>query len=211
MLIYKIEDQLRTAEKLISGALQNPAIIEKLALYQYDKEQVFKAKALLEKVQDYQQQKQKEFANINIETLRNDRKAAYRIYIRHLSIARDVLPNRVGPEYEPKPVVNGKASEAPWLDKAALFYNNIMYSASELMNHGIEKSELEQARAMVEAIRSVGHRMIKNQEELRKLTEDRDRAYNELLHWMFKFKAIAQLVLEDEPDKLAELGFEMES
>ena len=211
MLIYKIEDQLIAAEKLIYGALQNPEILEKLAHYRYDSAQVNKAKELLEKVRECQQRERKDFANMSIETLRNDRKEAHRIYIRHLAIARDALPKRVGPEYEPKPVENRKASEARWIEKAILFYNNIMYSASELMNYGIEKSELEQAKAMIEAVQTGSQRILKEQDELRKLTETRDQAYNELLHWMFKFKAIAQLVLEDDPEKLTTLGFQLES
>ena len=211
MLIYKIEDQLKTAEKLINGALQNPEILTKLAHYRYSENEVFKAKGLLEKVQECHQKKENEFVNLSVETLRKDRKEAHRIYIRHLAIARDALPKRVGTEYDVSLEAKNNGAEAKWIEKAMLFYNNIMYSASELMNYGIEKSELEQAKAMVEAIRSVSQQVIKEQEALRQLTEERDKAYNELLHWMFKFKAIAQLVLEDQPDKLAELGFALES
>jgi len=211
MLIYKIEDQLLTAEKLILGALKDEEVMQKLTQYRYDCEQLHQAKDLLARVREYQRKEAQDFAHFSIERLKNDRKLAHRTYVKHLSIARDALPNRVGAEYEPKPAADRKSGEAPWIEKAALFYNNIMYSASELMVYGIEKSELEQAKAMIEAVKTASHRMVEEQEALKKLTSERDKAYNELLHWMFKFKAIVQLVLEDEPQKLASLGFALES
>jgi hypothetical protein len=211
MLIYKIEDQLNTARKLINGALHDPEILEKLSHYRYDKDQILKAKALYEKVIAYQEQKKAEYEEVNLVTIRDDRKEAHRIYIRHLAIAREAFPKRIGAEFKPKPLANKNPSESTWLDQALIFYNNIMYSASELMIYGIEKSELEQAKAMMEAVKATSLRHIKGQDEFKAITEKRDQAYSELLRWMFKFKAIVQLVLEDEPEKLARLGFELES
>ena len=211
MLIYKIEDQLHTAKTFINGAIENPEILDELAKYNYDKQQLFRAKDLLDKVLEYQKLENQEFSNVSLLSLKEDRKLAHRTFVRHLAIAREALPKRVGNEYDPIPAFQKKGNEASWLEQAVLFYNNIMYSASELMNFGIEKSELEQAKAMVEAVRDASIKSIKSQDELRKLTKKRDKAFNELMQWMFKFKAIAQLVLEDDPDKLANLGFELES
>lgn len=208
MLMYRIEDQLAQAKRLINGALRHPELLEKLDQYSYSQEEIVKAKILLEKVLSYQKRKEEEFEIKSTTGFKDDLKDAHRTYIRHLTVAKAVIPQRVQ-----KSIASEEAGTKNfhWLNQATIFYDNIMYSASELMQHGIEKSELEQAKAMIGAVKASEEKYRKSEKELRILVEKRDKAYNELLKWMFKFKAISQLVFETEPDKLKHLGVSLES
>lgn len=208
MLKYRIEDQLEQAKRLINGALRHPEVLEKLDYYSYNQEEILKAKVLLEKILSYQKQKEEEFDIKSTMGFKEDIKEAHRTYIRHLTIAKEALPKRVHTE-----AVNeaGEEKALNWVSQALIFYENIMYSASEMMRFGVGKSELEQAKAMVESVKASSEKHKRSQTELQQLVQKRDKAYNELLKWMFKFKAITQLVYEDEPDKLKVLGFSLES
>jgi hypothetical protein len=208
MLIYRIEDQLDQAKRLINGTLRHPEILDKLEDYRYSKEEVFKAKILLEKVLSYQKKKEEEFGFKSTLGFKEDMKEAHRIYLKHLNIAKEAFPNRIKAENSSE---DQESSQYVWLNQAFIFYENIMYSASELMDFGIEKSELEQAKAMILAAKASSERQKKSQHELQVLTEKRDQAYNSLLKWMFKYKAITQLVFEDDPEKMRYLGFSLES
>jgi hypothetical protein len=206
--MYRIEDQIAQAKRLINGALKHPELLDKMDNYSYNQEEVLKAKVLLEQVMAYQKQKEEEFDIKSTMGFKDDLKEAHRTYIRHLTVAKAVIPQRLQQaDTTEKP--DGK--NVHWLSQAIIFYDNLMYSASELMQHGIEKSELEQAKAMMEAVKAAEEKYKKSEKELRILVEKRDKAYNELLKWMFKFKAISQLVFETEPDKLKHLGVSLES
>lgn len=208
MLKYRIEDQLEQAKRLINGALRHPEVLEKLDYYSYNKDEIMKAKALLDKILSYQKQKEEEYDIRSTMGFNEDLKDAHCTYIRHLTIAKKALPKRVRSEEVSE---TPEKKELNWVSQALIFYDNIMYSASEMMRFGVEKSELEQAKAMVESVKSVSEKYKRSQKELHLLVQKRDQAYNELLKWMFKFKAITQLVYEDAPDKLKVLGFSLES
>lgn len=208
MLIYRIEDQLDQAKRLINGTLRHPEILDKLEDYRYSKEEVFKAKILLEKVLTYQKKREDEFGLKSTLGFKEDMKEAHHVYLKHLNIAKEAFPNRVKVADTSD---DQESSQYAWLNQAVIFYDNIMYSASDLISYGIEKSELEQAKAMILAVKASSERQKKSQQELRLLTEKRDQAYNSLLKWMFKYKAITQLVFEGDPDKMQRLGLSLES
>lgn len=213
MLVYKIEDQLQSAKTIIENALNKPDVLKKLELSKFDHKQFTHGKTLLEKVLKLQKQQEKELERQKsfAQVLDIDRKLAYKEYLRHKKIARAAL--KKNPELAKALRMDGanKSATTGWLEQALVFYKNVAYITKYMAEQGVEEAELIQLRVMVEALNDARHAHLK----LRKVTQEaiirRDKAFNELQQWMYKFHTVAQIVLQDDLHTLEALGLELES
>lgn len=210
MLVYNVEDHIRQIMGVIDQCLADKQILAVLAEFNFDRDRILVGRSLCEAVQEFQNE-ERESSRIrkSLEELTEARKETYARYLKHVSVAREKLPKRHGKED-----VYPESDETVfpvWIENAIVFYSNIGYSAQEMQKAGIEKAELDQARAMVESIRDA-YRQQKNAQDVQKeKTKDRDKLLNELLYWHLKFKTVTQAALQDQPDKLTLLGYEIES
>lgn len=213
MLVYKIEDQLQSAKTIIENALNKPDILKKLETSKFDHKQFAYGKTLLDKVLKLQKQQEREFEKQKnfSQVLDIDRKLAYKEYLRHKKIARAALKNN--PELAKALRINSSKTSvvSGWLDQAMIFYKNVAYITKYMAEQGVEEAELMQLRVMIEALHDARHAHLK----MRKITQEaiirRDKAFNELQQWMYKFHSVAQIVLQDDLHTLEALGLELES
>lgn len=213
MLVYRIEDQLQSAKRIIENALSKPDLLKKLESSKFDHKQFSQGKALLDKVIKLQNQREEEFKKHSsfTKSLDIDQKLAYREYLKHKKIVRAAL--KKNPELTKALRLNGdKTMAVPgWLDQAMIFYKNIGYVAKYMAEQGVDEAELIQVRTMIEALRDAKHAQQKMRKIAQEATLQRDKALNELEQWMYQFQTIAQIVLQDDLHTLEALGLEVES
>lgn len=213
MLVYRIEDQLRSARTIIENALNKPEVLQKLEPSHFDHKQFVYGKTLLDKVVKLHNQQEKIFekqSSFN-KLLEIDRKFAYKEYLRHKKIARAAL--KKNPELAKALRLDGsKTLNVPgWLDQAMVFYKNVSYITKHMAEQGVDEAELMQLRVMIEALRDARHTQAKMRKIALEALSQRDKALNELQQWMYKFQTIAQIVLQDDLHTLEALGLELES
>lgn len=151
----KLDVKLHEARVKISNALNNPEIGQKMALYRYDQERLLQGKTLYEKVERLQAQQQKEYGDQYQATdaLESARAMAHEVYIKHVKIARIALAGHRGLTKTLQLKGPRKKDLPGWLKQTQVFYTNIGQAIQHMEHYGITTAELEQAQAMIEAVR----------------------------------------------------------
>ncbi len=213
MLVYKVENQLQSAETIINNVLNNPSLLKKLEGSKFDFKQFVYGKELLDKVlmlqakQELASEEHKEFS----QTLDIDRKQTYQVYVKHKKIA--LLALRDKPDLSQSLKLNGDKTYTVdgWLEQAYVFYKNVKYISKDMEAERVDKAELIQVKVMIEALLDAKNTKLRLRKSAQEATILRDKALNQLQQWLYKFQTIAQISLQNDLPTLAALGMELES
>jgi len=204
----KIEEQLEEARMAVEGVLANPAILRKLEKFGYNRKSMNEAKKLIGEVELLTASQGEGFGLQKNATrqLREAKKEAHTLYMRHLSIARIALSEQ--PELWDILQMNGRRKEsiAGWLKQVKAFYNNVDRVEAVFALYNITADEIAQAKAMVAAIASFRVQQSSGKSSKQQATEQRKAAIKALHEWMRDFLYIARYALKDEKQQMEALG-----
>ena len=208
MIRKSIDNQLDIAEVAIEGVLGHPDIQKLLANYGYDRKRVMEGKALLNTARMLQSGKnQKQGAQREASsTLQRDRQLAWKAYMRHVTLARLSFPEDSGAWKKLQLSGGRKRSFAGWLEQARNFYHELSNDTVILEQTGIAREEVEQAQAMVDAVRAARQQHKYCRGEAQQATQNRNKALQELRVWTKRFLKIAAIALEGQEQMLEALG-----
>lgn len=203
-----IYDELESARLAIYGALADPTIIKILTPLGYDRKELLAGKVRYEKVLMHQDQK-KGRLNSQKETthgLREAYKEGYALYVRHVKLARLALePNR-----KPWNDLNlsgmRKQSITGWLVQAKEFYSNMEPVKDQLLKQGITEAEIEQAKAMIEAVEASRVAQNHDRSHAQQAREQRDAVRADLRQWMRRYKKALRFAFDENRQQLEALG-----
>lgn len=136
------------------------------------------------------------------------RKAAHRVYMRHVKLARIVLPD---PALGRELGLDARRERAllPWLDQAHAFYTRALAhpeAAARLAAAGADAEALQAGLDGIEAVRTARAERQTLAARSVSMTAARDEALGALGAWMADFFAIARLAFEDDPQRMESLG-----
>lgn len=203
-----IKEQIRRAEVTINAVLEHPTLQKKLDTFGYKKAKIMEGKALYEKVILLNASQQKEYGESYgaTDALHVAQEEAKQIYMHHLSTARFALSNDRSQWKALQ--LGGKRKRAlfDWLEQARTFYANIGSVINIMTRYNVTKAELEQGKAMIEAVFAAHQHQRKEYNEALQSTQKRDAALEALNAWMSKFIRVAGIAFDEEPKALQTLG-----
>lgn len=196
---------------MINNSLNDESILTSVSLYGYTAEKITVGKQLLsnaDAVKSVQVKEQGEMqqAQSNYD---NEKAAANKEYMKHLSVARIVFKTNV--QAIKTLELGGKRAVriAEWIQQGRNFYKAILANAewlammaefgqtSEILNAALEK--LETVSTLLETLK-------KETGEAQNATVVRDEKFAELIEWLSDYEEIASIALEDQPQLLEKLG-----
>jgi hypothetical protein len=204
----KIDDQLREVHMAIEGALQNPAILHKLAKFGYNQKVLLEGAALVKEVKRLRKWQAEGFGIQKTATqqFRAARQEVHTLYMRHLNIVRIDL----NPQSEHGDVLQlkgpRKQSLSGWLAQVSAFYDNIALVQEILDAHNITAEEIAQIQAMIAAIDAHKVRQSHGKSEKQQASEQSQKALKALQKWRRDFLYIARYALQDDKQQLEALG-----
>jgi hypothetical protein len=193
-----IPRRLLAAHLAIEGALAEPALVERLATYGYDRVRLLEGRALLDRALNLAQQQQARRGDqlAATDARRLAQSQAHVIYMRHVAVARVAFRDNRGTADKLGVAGVRKTTQAGWLMQARQFYTNALDDAAvanQLAAYGVTHAQLAAARQQVAAVAegavAQGYRMGVAQES----TRARDEALAALDRWMRDFLAIARV------------------
>ncbi len=209
----KIIVRLENAWMAIEGALNDEEIIKALKPYGYSRQEILKGKALYNDADALHNNRSVKFSRQRKATdhFNHARLEAHAIYIRHVQLARLVVP----PDRTRYPLLhlNGSRKRAftEWLSQARAFYQNISLIAEELARQGVTPEELEQAAAMVDAVTAARVQQNAHKSRVQQSKEERDAALEALNVWMEDFTRTVRFAFAKNPRQLEALGVAVKS
>lgn len=138
--------------------------------------------------------------------LREAYKEGYALYIRYVKLARLVLePNR---KHWNDMHLSGmrKKGITGWLTQAKIFYSNIEPVKDQLLKQGITEDEIEQVKAMIEAVEAAHVAQNHDRSHAQQAREQRDAVRADLRQWMKRFKKALRYAFDENRQQLEALG-----
>ncbi len=205
-----INEFIYEAETMLTNA-QLEDVLPLLEKRKYTKE-VLKAKlAELEALRILNQRQKDEYGEQHeaTEAFLTARAGLFKAYMKHLKLARMALRGNTGAKTALDLSGERKRSKSGYMAQAQQFYDGALNSdiyLAALDTKGIEKKELEAAKASLKGLKQLADAQKKETGEAQAATAARDAAYDELDAWVRDFKATAAIELEDMPGLMAKLG-----
>ncbi len=192
----------------IEQTTKYPDIAQVLAAYNYDEQEMQKGNDLLVEMLLRQVAQQKEYgeqleATDDLDKAKDD---AWDLYMKHTKIARAALKDNRGAMKLLS--LNGARERKGlvWLEQARIFYVNADQMSAVLHKVGINKSEIERANVMIQAVQEAVSKRKKEMDEACLSTQDKYEAVADMEAWMSDLKSIARIAFKNQPDKLRTLG-----
>jgi hypothetical protein len=206
-----IAKKLHNIENAISGALDNPQILEKLNLYGYTYERIMAGKKLLDKVIGLMITQVKEYGKQYAAT-DEQMKFLTSTYAQYMVVIKIV---RVVFKKQPDILASlGATGERPrslsrWLRRARILYTNLLEmpnTLETLTGYGYTAERLQKELNDVEEVENLHVKQLSGKSVAQQSTQKRDEAFDELCDWFSDFRAIARIALYDDKQLLEALG-----
>ncbi len=192
----------------VEATLQHEGIAANMARFGYDETRMQEAKNKLGSVRIWDT---KHFDHIGMQKkatkdIKSERKQVDKIYIKHLKLARIALEDHSN--FWDLLKLEGERHQAlpNWLDQVGSFYFNYERVADILASYNITQEEVEQVKAMLEAIQDYRVAQSMSKSHAQEATRQRNKVSRELDEWMQEFMYVAKLALKDNPQYLEALG-----
>ncbi len=207
----RIDQFLLASRVMIENSLQDEQLKQALATYGYTEEKLNQGKELYEKAETFHNARKKEYgeqiaATAELDTVWDQ---VEKQYMKTLKIARVALKDNVKAYESTMLFGDRKRSLSGWLEQTRAFYSNIMADShflTALSVYGYTQEKLEQEAAQIDQV--IAKHLVQKKEigEAQEATEVRDKALDNLAKWISDFRAVAKVVLEDNPQQLEKLG-----
>lgn len=207
----RIDDFLHTAQVTIDNSLNNPDILKAVSELGYTSQRLQQGKKLYNLAAAAQLKQQTEAGGqlSASQTVKDAWDAAKKPYIRNLKIARIAFKSDSG--IATKLALSGKRKQSlsGWLAQANQFYKIALEDKkvqTGLKEFGITPAKLQTGLKAVRALEAANLTQEKEKGEAQAATQTRDAAIDDLQDWLSDYRAIAKIVLEDDPQLLEALG-----
>ena len=200
-------ERLRRAHVALENARDDAAPDGPLAAFGYDDERLQQGRELLEKARRAQESFVKEYGEQfeSTDEYLDAREEADKTYMRHLKVARVAFD-------EDQPArgalrLDGRRKQvlSKWLEQTRLFYRNALNDAdyqAALSEYNITEDDLRAGLEKIDAVETADVRQEKEKSEAQRATDERDEAIDALDAYMSKFRDIARVAFEDDPQQL---------
>lgn len=206
-----IDQRLSEAEVFIGNGQRVPAIRKAFEGARHGNEHFAEGARLLEAVQRLHQHQRAEYGDqfAATDALARAIEKTNRQYRRHVGLARVAFRDNPGAQQELGLLGERKRAYTKWRDQTMSFYDNLLADAAllaEMGRFGVEKEEVEAARRAVDDVVRANADQEREIGEAQRATEHRDEALDALAEWMSMSKALAHVLLADDPQQLEKLG-----
>lgn len=205
-----INEFIYEAETMLTNA-QLEDVLPLLEKRRYTKKVLEAKLAELEALRTLNQRQKEEYGEQHdaTEAFLTARAGLFKTYMKHLKLARMALRDNTGAKTALGLSGERKRSKSGYLAQAQQFYDGALNSKAyqaALDTKGIEKEELEAAKAALKGLKGLADAQHKETGEAQAATAARDVAYDKLYAWVRDFKATAAIALEDTPGLMAKMG-----
>ncbi len=207
----EIDAFLLNSELAINNSIQIKELSAPLAEVGYDTKKMQVGKQLHQKVLERNEGQKKEYGEQHqaTENVNMAKKSFHKIYIKHVKIARVALENNLSAYTALELGGKRKRSLSGYVAQGQLFYGNLLKNSewkAAMEEYKVTTQKLEEGQQGLENIKSLYETQKKETGEAQKATESRDQALDEFDEWYSKFKKMARIALEDDPQLLEMLG-----
>jgi hypothetical protein len=208
-----IDEFLVRADVAIQNALSDPEILAALTTYGYDETALQAGADLVAEAEALHRAQQAEYAEqySATEALNAAREEAKAIYTDHLKLARVAF--RDNPEVRAFLDLDGrrKRTFSGWLKQAETFYTHLLETpdvlAALLDRFPLEQDFFAAGQAEIEELVALNRMQEKEKGEAQQATKTRDAALDALDAWLDDYRTVAEIALQDQPQKLESLQF----
>lgn len=206
-----IADRLLAAQVAIENAISDTEVKSLLTVFGYGDDRLNTGKALLDTVNQLQQQQQKEYGDQfeATDALNETWDNANKEYMRLVKVARIALKSEHACYLKLDLIGRRKESLSGWLKQAKQFYLNALADnvvLEKMAEFGMSQEKLEAGKTLVEQTETANAAQKKEKGEAQEATQKRDEALDDLEEWLSDFIAIARIALEDHPQLIEKLG-----
>ena len=203
-----IEAQVRRTKTAVNAVLQYAHLQKGLAQFGYDKKKLLAGHAHCQKVELLNSVQKKEYGESYeaTDSLYAAKAEAWQLYMNHLETARFALKHDRGHWKTLQLSGERKKRLFGWLEQARIFYANVAGVKDTLAQYNLSEAELEQGRAMIEAVYQAHETRRKEAGEARQSTQNRDQALSEMNDWMRDLIRVAEIAFKDTPEALELMG-----
>lgn len=208
---FRIAEQLNMVQVAIDNALADAELQHALAAYGYTAARLEQGRRLYQSVRDLHLRQQSGYGGQR--TASDAASAAWKqandVYTRLSKVARIALKEQPGDCVALG--LNGarKQGFAGWLAQAQQFYTNALAQEAvlaKLGEFGITATKLKAGQVLVVAAEAANTAQKRDKGAAQQATQARNMALRQLTRWHRDFMKIARIALEDEPQRLEQLG-----
>ena len=207
-----MNERLIDARIIIDNSINNPDILAAVTLMGYDLIRLQAARALYDGVVDLVSAQQKEYgeqyeATKELQAAWDTADAAYK---RTLKISRLVFKGNNEARNALQLSGNRKESINGWIAQTMLFYKALLESPTfiaAMTPYSYDQIKLEAENALVEAAINAKSKQDTERGQAQEATKARDAKMDELDQSIADYKVVAEVALDDSPQKLEQLGW----
>lgn len=211
MATPSIDQQLSEAEVFIGNGRAVPEIQQVFDEARHGEAHFEEGARLLNAARQLFQRQRAEYGDQHAatEALEKIREETDKRYRRHLGLARLAFRDNLRAQQALGLTGTRKRSYSQWLEQTAAFYDNLLAEAAfltEMERFGVVADDLEAARRSLNGVVQANRAQDKEAGEAQIATERRDEALDALADWMSTSRALARILLADDPQQLEKLG-----
>jgi len=207
-LLNGINQTLAASRLMIEGALADPQLIKTLEAYGYNRKQIQKGKAHLErawllfdnKELSYQEKKR---ATQQLTAYRTELR---QVFLKHSGMLRAFYRTDAATQEELGLTQATPQALDRFLTRAQRFYTKARLLQAATSDFPIADEALMQAQAMIAAISDARIQQLSKKREAERTTQQQNEALKELRQWVRDFMAIAKIAFREDPQQLEALG-----
>lgn len=207
-----MDQRLLEARIVIDNSLNNQDILSEVTLFGYDQPRLQAARALYDAVIDLVAAQRKEYgqqyeATNTLQAAWDTADAAYK---RTLKISRLVFEGNA--EARNALGLNGrrKISIGGWIEQTMFFYKAMLETPAfitAMTPYSYDQVKLEAENALVQAVIDAKSQQNTERGQAQEATKARDAKMDELDQWISAYKIVAEVALDESPQKLEQLGW----
>jgi hypothetical protein len=207
-----MDQRLLEARIVIDNSLSNQDILDKVTLFGYDQERLQAALALYHNVIDLIMTQRIEYgeqyeATNTLQAAWDTADAAYK---RTLKISRLVFEGNA--EARNALGLNGrrKTSIGGWIEQTMFFYKAMLETPAfiaAMTPYSYDQAKLSAENALVQAVIDAKSQQNTERGQAQEATKARDAKMDELDQWISAYKIVAEVALDESPQKLEQLGW----
>ena len=210
--VKSIDQRLLEAQVAIDNSLNNPVILDAVTLFGYDEARLKAARALYDETMALVAAQKLEYgeqyeATAVVQAAWDTADLAYK---RALKISRIVFKGNEKARNALRLSGTRKQTLSGWLEEATVFYTNLLATPdfiAAMTPYSYDQTKLEAEAALVVAVANANAAQDKERGEAQEATKARDAKLDELDQWLADYKAIAQVALDESPQRLEQLGW----
>ncbi len=207
-----MDQRLLEARIVIDNSLGNQDILDAVTLFGYDQPRLQAALALYNEVIDLVAAQRKEYGQQYeaTNTLQSAWDTADAAYKRTLKISRLVFEGNA--EARNALGLNGrrKISIGGWIEQTMFFYKALLETPAfiaAMTPYSYDQVKLSAENALVQAVIDAKSQQNTERGQAQEATKIRDAKMDELDQWISAYKTVAEVALDETPQKLEQLGW----